>query len=79
MAPAFDLSTRKTEPSKSMYQSTLHMANKNDKCTNKENSHEIQQNFSYLLMWKNLLFAFASYIRREKEWWQEEAEGFPCP
>lgn len=55
------------------------MANKNDKCTDKENSHEIKQNFSYLLMWKNLLFAFASYIRREKAWWQEEAEGFPCP
>lgn len=67
MAPAFDLSTWKTEPSKSMYQSTLRMANKNDICTDKENSHEIKQNFSYLLMWKNLLFAFASSIRREKE------------
>lgn len=82
MAPASDLSTWKTEPSKSMEQSTLHMANKNDKRTNKENGHEIKQNFSNLLMWKNLLFAFASYIRREKEWWQEEAEGgrrFPFP
>lgn len=80
MAPAFDPSTWKTVPSKSMYQSTLHMANKNDKCTNKENIHEVNKaKFLQFAYGEDFAIWICLLLRRENEWWQEEAEGFPAP